>query len=285
VTRRQIPRLLLAVMTAGTGVAAWWAVNDAPLSPPRSTFLTRALGATVGAGTAQFRFTTKVTGPGTDSTSVGFGSVNFRDPAVNVYISSNQTELETTLGGTFKQVPQTLTTQEIATRQGLFEHVSFANSPISPPWLRLTRSAPARGLRALQETQSDSAISPLFSQSSGVRFVRVEPRDNNGPGSAFTRIPTVRTCALKGPHGFHSSTKDQLTVWLNGRGRIVQIRTTTQSAQHEPSGPDGTFTTVSTLDFTHFGVPVTISAPSVKRRPAGTGVAILNFRGHPTCSN
>ncbi|HEX3793533.1 MAG TPA: hypothetical protein VHV57_03425 [Acidimicrobiales bacterium] len=286
--RRQIPRLLLAVLTAGTGVAAWLAVRDAPSSAPQSGFLSQALAATVHAGTAQFTLSDQYGG---GTRTVGFGSVNFRTDAVDVLISTDQTEQVTTPLSPPHAQRVTITMQEIHADGHTFNRPTLPNQPTQPSWIQLSALPDVPGpLGQRRTTEAAEAISPLVTLADGTAFATGRSATVAGVATVVhRRVPVVQTChtvGTGGTTGYRSTSTNSLTVWLDHQGRIRQVRSTMSGVERGAHQPTQHFHNVSVLTFTSFGKPAPISAPPVGKSPTRGGRAVMfGANVHTTCSS
>jgi hypothetical protein len=112
--------------------------------------------------------------------------------------------------------------------------------------------------------------------------VRVEDLGSNvvdGIPVTGYRVITEPTCASSRSHHLSVATGPS-EVWVDGIGRLVQVRATFSASVEEPTGtppagehPVATATTTGVIRFSGYGEPVTITAPPVSPHPLGQSVS------------
>jgi hypothetical protein len=271
-------------MTVGAGLAAWLAVREAPTTTP-STFVSRAIAATVRTGTAQFTLSEQ-SGGGYET--IGFGSVNFRTQAVDLLVETHESESVTTPLSQPKSAIVTITMQEVHAGGHTYNRVSLPNLPgrLASTELRALPDVPGP-LGELRTTEASEVISPLITQPSDTQFATGPTSEVGGVVEVeHARLPRVQTCRLAGAAGYRSTSTNSLTVWLDHQGRIRQVRSVMSGTEHAGNAPLHHFRTVSTLTFTSFGKPTDITAPRVTQNPPGSVQSVAVGRNiTSTCSS
>jgi hypothetical protein len=198
------------------------------------------------------------------SSASGSGAVDF---ASN---SARATEIEAGNGSSDGQV-----------RLGRTVYISFA-APGQPQAIWINIGRPPDSGQDLLGLDFINAAGALTGFSGPFHAVRVEDLGSaviDGIPSTGYRVISGPTCASSRSDP-PSDTAGPTDLWVDGDGRLVQVRSTSSasmgppptgapSANEFPRSDWGTATTTYVLRFTGYGAPVTITAPPASRSPLG----------------
>jgi hypothetical protein len=242
-----------------------------------SVWVNDLLSTTAAAGTAHLRFSSVTTSPDPSQHSafVGQGVIDFTNGNNRITQLNHQVGSESTNGGPVRQVEDTFTEESIAIGQTLYRNddVVLAGHSLPAAWIKsnLPRDIhKAFGLDA--GSGAEDAVAGLAGIESVASLQTLGPGTVDGVSSTrylITNQP-VELCA----HGQTVSLPliAPTTVWVDGRGRLLQTRVATHAAAGQlPAGlrkllggtspPTVPSATVTTLTFSDFGAPVHIAAP------------------------
>lgn len=279
----------------GLGVAAGAAVGQVQSSSATPTqWVENLVAATSAAGSARFRFTNVTTSPDQPQGQVesGTGVVDYTKGNFEVTQALEQQRLQSTNGGAPGRVEQVVRQETIAIGQNVYTRFDIA-APFSG-WSKVRfprRVHLTFGLDAASGAEDSVAQLAGFTPTHAVRAL--------GPG-LVNGVATSRYAVVNEPLyvcGAHGRTlavelPPSITVWVDGQGRLVKIRTTSHtkaSTAHGPPDAGGpqTFTVpastqVSTLTFSDFGSPVHIAAPAVSPSSSSSSIGLLKAKQSTT---
>jgi hypothetical protein len=267
--RRLIPKFLLVILTAGVGLGAWIGVRDEPgagvnaaatVAAVPSSFVQRAVRATVHSGSATFEVaaTAKGSGPALDSTDFGVGAVNFVRHSSEVSVYTNQTDQEF-VGSTRQNAYHSLL-HERETPKG-----SFLQLPLSValPWTEVPVAPLPGPLGAMSEAYVGAAFLNLLHVPSD-RAPRVVGHQEVDGVTTSLYAWSRHAAECYGSKGRYSQVSTAVVrMWLDRQGRIRKVETAVQQVSSSPNAPAQRLSTTDTLIFTSFGVPVSIATPRV----------------------
>jgi hypothetical protein len=264
--RRGLPFALVGLVAIATGIGAWLGLSAAPTGGPAQAWVAQVLATTQAAGTVRFTYTSLTTSsnPNLQSSASGSGAVDF---ASN---SARATEIEAGNGSSDGQV-----------RLGRTVYISFA-APGQPQAIWINIGRPPDSGQDLLGLDFINAAGALTGFSGPFHAVRVEDLGSaviDGIPSTGYRVISGPTCASSRSDP-PSDTAGPTDLWVDGDGRLVQVRSTSSasmgppptgapSANEFPRSDWGTATTTYVLRFTGYGAPVTITAPPASRSPLG----------------
>ncbi len=291
--RRLAPWALLGLLTAGTAAGIALGVANQPGQTP-AQWVANALEATARAATARFTYShvTSSTNPDLRGTLSGHGVVNFTRGDVRV------TEMDrdvTYQGGPLSGLHATPSTEVLdAVGIGGALYQSY-DAPANLHWMKLNFPREPRSSLGLADALNASvALSGLDGNDPVVAVHDSGPATVAGVATTKYVVSTAppALCARQRAVGLTSQQMPSI-VWIDKAGRIVRVRAeirddlvvppdpTSQVFTHVPTGK---VTVVATLQFSRFGAPVTIAAPSLGRtyeRSESVGIAVA--RGcHPS---
>ena len=282
--RKLLPWALLVVLGVGVAVAAVVGQVQSPAASSTS-WLAGVLETTAAAGSAHLRISavTLSADPFERSSSVATGVIDFRTGNFRFVQVNHQTSFTSTNGAAPQPVPYNWSETVVALGQSLYEKdavtLSGRASPLPTSWNKYINPRNVHQAFGLDAgTIAENAVSGL---SGIVPIASVRPL---GPatveGMSTTRYvvtygaPEVcgsRSFALSQSGGGFAAKQFEpvirpTTVWVDGQGRLVQIRASTVSSAQALRAVSGSFdaaqTSVTTLTFSDFGAPVHVAAPN-----------------------
>jgi hypothetical protein len=158
-------------------------------------------------------------------------------------------------------------------RNTFYTEIGTVGQPFGPGWIKATlpNASSSGHLGMLDEVEPFGFLdSELVERGTKVELLRSEVRS----GEETTRYRVVvPTCTSAGsPQAVLGS----IDIWLDGEGRLVQVRDVLQS--QDPQRPEnGRSTTIISARLFDFGAPVTISAPRVVLPAGQGGVALFSL--------
>jgi hypothetical protein len=289
--RRLTPWFLLFFLFVGATAGAALSITQGSSGPSPSRWVADVLATTESAGSAHFSYTHVTSSPNPElrGSLSGHGEVNFATDDVRVTevdrdisftatgneplhpVSSTSTMDAIVIGGTVYQanpVPGLAFT-------GKYRVLPFPSLPRSQRGLSLALNA-STALDTLRGPNPVASVTELGSADiAGIATTQYEV--NYAP---------LHVCA---PHqASQVLTQRPTRVWLDGAGRLVRVRSTLYFSGRLPHGvkvpaaldgfPHGPATTVATLTFSEYGVPVYVAAPAksalLPEAETSTGFAI-----------
>jgi hypothetical protein len=273
--RRLVPLLLLALLTLGTALGAALGTVNGPAQTQTSPtkWVANVLAATAHARSARLTFRQVTTSSNHDLREHldGSGQVDFASGNVRTTEIQHSVQFSSNRPGTPEQASAvTNRIEEIGI--GKVEYQALSIGVEGRQWIKM--GIPRDPKADLGLTYSD-ASAPLDALTGFQRIVAVT---NDGSatveGTPTTRylVTTAPLCAA--PKSAHpGATFDQLptTLWIDGKGRLVQARTVEKTDVRKnpfPNDPSdfsqhflGRSSQTATVRFSAFGAPVHIEAP------------------------
>ena len=262
--RRGLPFALVGLVAVATGIGAWLGLSTAPAGGPAQAWVAQVLATTQAVGTVRFTYTSVTTSsnPDLQSSASGSGAVDFADN------SARATEIRAEKGSSGSQV-----------RLGRTVYMGIA-APGQPHDMWINIGRPPDGGQDLLGLEFTNAAGALAGFSGPFHAVRVEDLGSavvDGVPSTGYRVISGPICASS-RSGPPSDTTGPTDLWVDGGGRLVQVRSTssvsvgaapagTPSAAEPPRSEWGTATTTDIIRFSGYGEPVTITAPPLPRLP------------------
>ena len=304
--RRVIPWILLGLL--GLGAVAAAAIGQvrspsaatAPAGSSAAQWVATLLATTTDAGTAHFTYSHVTTSPDPQlrGSITGSGEVDFTAGSVQVTEVEQQTEI-VPAGGLLQPragQPQNVVepargvarkvrnvTKMVGVGTAMYQNV-FGNR-----WVRMGITRDPHAQLGLQLAANASvALAGLDGVQPVASVRKLGPATLDGVATTRYLVTDHAPQPCAGSDQATSAALERLerqnptTVWVDGRGRLVQARYSISTAGSLPKGPTALFaplgpaTTTATLTFTQFSAPVTITAPSTAITPGGsaTGFAI-----------
>jgi hypothetical protein len=280
--RRAIPWVLLSLLGLVTVATAALGAAGSPTTPGAtpSQWVAGVLATTARAGSAHLIYAHVTASPNPDlrGTTSGQGVVDFSRGSVRVTQVDHEVEFEAGPTGPARAVPSVTDEEGIILGSVMYArispaalgtHVTEADFPF------MKESVP-------RQPRAELGLSFAFDAPAGLGdLAGIEPvvdvRDLGSAtldGRATTEYlvetaplqpcPPVRKTAIVTTEGANR-------VWVDGHGRLVQVRTSSHFSGHLPAAvrklpsfarfPVGPITTTDTLTFSAFGAPVHIAAP------------------------
>lgn len=290
--RKLLPWALLGVLCVGVAVAAVVGQVQSPAASS-TNWLANLLATTAAAGSAHLRISSVAlsTDPLERSSSVATGVIDFTTGNFRFNQVNHETSFASTNGGSPQPVPYNWGETEIAIGQSLYvkDFVTLSNvssSLLPTTWNKFINPRNVHQAFGLDSgTAAENAVSGL----SGI--LPVTSTRSLGPATV-KGINTTRYVVTFGAPALCASGSASLipargtgsrgsiaraakafepdvgttTLWVDGQGRLVQVRASTFASAQELRSVGTSYTAsqtnVTTLTFSDFGVPVRIVAPA-----------------------
>ena len=272
--RRLIPWMLVGLVAVAGLVGALVGVAGHPSGAPAQPLLSEIIAATRAVGTARFSYSSVTSSPNPllRSISVGRGAVDFRTDSMTTVERDRETQISQGDNGPSRRSTQTLVNDQIFIGRTFYTQFGMVSSHFPDRWVKGTFPKASFGVMGVFDEVDPVGDLDGDLTTPGTK-VELLGAGTLG-GAAVTRYRVVlpacaATSHTTGPH----DTVGPIALWLDGEGRLVQIR----NAMHltNPAEPfRGVSTITSTIRLSDFGAPVAVAAPKVI--PEGEGaVAIL----------
>ena len=294
--RRAVPWVLVILIGIGSGLGAALGVAGSPGTADSSVlagaeaqqWLTGVLTTTKAAGTAHLDSTSVTTSPnsGLRDSGAGSGVVDFATGSHRVNETDRIVQSSPQNGGPAQASSETMTFEEIVI--GRTDYLRFGVSGLLPDFWTMQSTQRAAGelglgssaffggvLSALSGPFTALTVTRLGTATVGAVSTWRYLVQTQGAPSASSPCPARKGKPLLG----------RATVWVDGEGRLVQVRlqssiggkipasavTQNLSIADEPTGP---ITSTSTLRFSGFGAPVHIARPALEPKRTALSVPI-----------
>jgi hypothetical protein len=278
--RRVVPWALLLLIGIGAGLGAALGATGSPSVTGSSAltgsgaqhWLTDVLAATRAAGTAHLDYSQIVASPHASlrSSMTGGGVIDFTTESFRVSTTAHETVSTSDAGGPAEPLAQTVTVEAIAVGPSVYENADLPGVPGT--WFKLPRDGGELGLGSADGIGGplSTLIGPFTAVSItelGATHVGIDPTTRY-----LVQTQLEPTC----PASKHAKPRPLLgraTIWVDGHGRLVQVRQSGYFSGTFPASvvkrhpqvaarPFGPFTLTSTLRLSGFGAPVHIAAPT-----------------------
>jgi hypothetical protein len=296
--RRLVPWVLVSLVALGAAAGAALGIvhQTAPQTP--SQWVAAVLATTERAGTARFSYTHVTSSPNADlrGSLSGSGEVNFATGDARVTEVDHDISFNSVGNQPPHPVHSTDTVKAIVIGGTVYQANPIPGFRFSAqyhvlPFPKLPRAQRGLSLALNAPVALDSLRGP-----NAVASVR-----NLGPatvdGAATTQYEVtfapLRVCAPHQPPAV--VTERPSDVWVDGAGRLLQVRSTSYLSGRLPRGeklpaafgafPLGPATTVATFTFSSFGTPVHVVAPPASAlfpRGSSSGFVIARAQGCPS---
>lgn len=273
--RRLVPWALVGLIGLGAilGAALGAARSPGPPGPSPQQWIAGVVATTRAAGTAQLGSSIIVTSPDSAlrSWANGAGVVDFATRSYRVRTTSHQTEWSSDSNGPLRPRTQTTTDGEIAIGKAVYQNLSLPGFQDSWTKEPVPRNFGELGLASAGVF--GAVLSPFSRPFTVVGVTALGPAQiNDAPATRYVVTSQLAPdCPTAGPPQLR---RDRTTVWVDGRGRLVQVRLLSffngklpasllekdPAAAAQPLGP---MTITITLRLSAFGAPVHIAAPTV----------------------
>lgn len=281
--RRAVPWVLVGLLLAGAGAGAELGTVMGAGPTSAAALLPRILAATRASGSARFSFRSQTdsANPQLRSTSSGAGVVDFASGALSSQVTERATGSSSTNGGPVVVQTELETIREVDV--GSARYLSFepegAPSASLSSWVRLEvpRSFEVSPLLDVLERGTEFG---LFPRAAEMAERAVGTATLEGSTTTWYVFDPVAACQLQGPAESVHQRLGPFEIWVDGRDRLVQARTTVTSVL-----PTGTARTTATVALHDFGAPAHIAPPRRIGRgvEAGVTVGIAGVRSSSSC--
>jgi hypothetical protein len=294
--RRLMPWVLVSLVALGAGAGAALGIAHGTAESP-SPWVAALLARTERAGTARFSYTHVTSSPNADlrGSLSGHGAVNFVTDDAQVTEVDHQISFSSTDNQPLHPVHSSNTLKAIVIGGTVYQANPIPGIGITAqyhvlPFPKLPRAQRGLALALNADVALDSLRGPY-----ALASVR-----NLGPanidGAATTRYEVtfapLRVCVPHQPPAV--LTQRPSDVWVDGAGRLLQVRSTSYVNGRPPRGeklpaafadfPHAPATTVATFTFSAFGSPVHVVAPPASAlAPRGGSSVAYAISLAPSC--
>ena len=290
------PWLLLSIVLVGAAAGAVLGIAQKSSTATPSQWVADVLAATERAGSAHFSYTHVTSSPDAelrDSLS-GHGAVDFTTGDVRVSEVDHDISFTSTDNQPLHPVPSTSTEKAIVVSGTTYQANPIPGFAFSDKYHVLAFPALPRAQRGLALALNASiALSTLRGPYAVASVTDLGPAQIGGVATSQYEIEyaPLHVCT---PHQAPQVLAQRPSrVWLDAAGRLVRVRSTLYFNDRVPHNvkppaavdglPQGPVTTVATLTFSQFGVPVHVAAPPASavlpKGAASGGIVIARSDG------
>ena len=293
--RKLLPWVLLGVLGVGIAVAAAVGQVQSP-GVTSADWLSNLMATTAAAGSAHLRIATvsRSANPAQRSSSVATGVIDFTTGNFRFVQAIHDITYTSTNGGSPHPVPYDWSETAVAIGQSLYEKdavtVAGTSTVVPSTWNKFINPRNVRQAFGLDSgTVAENAVSGLSGIAPVTSMRSLGPATVNGvsttryvvtygspvlcaPGAPILSLRQSGSVgsAVRSAHSYEPAIKP-VTVWVDGQGRLVQVRESSFSSAQILKALSSSFTasqtSVTTLTFSDFGVPVHIVAPDFTGPP------------------
>ena len=272
--RRLVPWALVSLIAVGAAAGAALGVAHDASSETPSQWVAAVLATTQKAGTARFSYTQITRSPNADlrGSLSGHGTANLLTGDAQVTEVDHDISFSSTNGQPLHPEHSTNTVQAIVIGGTLYQANPIVGIGFTSDYHVLAFPKLPRAQRGLSLALNASVALDTLRGPSAVASVRAVGRDTVDGAAATQYVVTYAPLYLcsthRPPEVVHQRPSD---VWVDNTGRLVQVRSTSFFSDRLPRGvklpavfaglPRGPTTTISTLTFSAFGIPVHLVAP------------------------
>jgi hypothetical protein len=272
--RRLVPWVLLSLVAFGAAAGAALGIvhRTAPETP--SQWVAAVLATTERAGTARFSYAHVTSSPNADlrGSLSGHGEVNFVTGDARVTEVDHEISFSSTGNEPLHPVHSSNTAKAIVIGGTVYQANPIPGLPFTAdyhvlPFPKLPRAQRGLSLALNANVALDSLRGPNAVAS--VRNLGPATIDGTATRQYEVTFAPFRACAPHQPPALVTERPSE--VWVDGTGRLLQVRSTTYLSGRLPRGeklpagfgafPLAPTTTVATLTFSAFGMPVHVVAP------------------------
>jgi hypothetical protein len=295
--RRLAPWFLLSFLLAGAAAGGALGIAHGSSTPSPSQWVAEALAATERAGSAHFSYAHVTSSPNPElrGTLRGHGEVDFRTDDVRVSEVDRDISFTATGNQPLHPVSSTSTTDAIVIGGTVYQAIQIPGPAFTEKYQVLPFPTPPRSQRGLSLALNASvALDTLRGPNAVASVTNLGPAEVDGVAATQYEIEYAPLHVCVPHHAPQVLSQRPSRVWLNGAGRLVRVRSTLYFNDRLPHGvklpvafdglPHGPTTTVATLTFSEYGVPVRVVAPpkSAILPEAGTSTGFATI-GSDTC--
>jgi hypothetical protein len=294
--RRLVPWVLVSLVALGAAAGAALGIGHETAPQTPSEWVAAVLATTERAGTARFSYTHVTSSPNADlrGSLSGKGEVNFATGDAQVTEVDHDISFNSIGNQPLHPVHSTNTVKAIVIGGTVYQANPIPGFRFSAQYHVLPFPKLPRAQRGLSLALNAAVALDSLQGPNAVASVR-----NLGPATVDREATTqyevtyapLRVCA---PHQAPAVVTERPSdVWVDGAGRLLQVRSTSYLSGRLPPGeklpaafaafPIGPTTTVATLTFSAFGAPVRVVAPPASalfpRGGSSSGFAIARAQG------
>ncbi len=280
-----MPWVLLGLVVVGAGLGAALGAGSAPDVPGVSgvtptKWVANLLATTAASGSAHFSYTqvSASRSPEFSNRIAGSGELDFRSGNVTATEIDNQTQLTSGPSGLSHPMRSSVSMRFIGIRGTVYQ--SFAPAGFATLWAKMSWHRDARqDLGLALAGNAASALEELGGAQRVVGLREVGATNVGGVSTTRYEISTAPVCA-PAHRATLVETQGPSSVWVDGRGRMVQITGSLRIGGHQPAAQQDLpahaypVAVTATLRLSAFGEPVRIHAPTILKTPYSSSVAI-----------
>ena len=286
-----MPWLLVSLIAVGAGVGAALGIVHKGSTPNPSQWVAALLATTEQAGTARLSYTQITSSPNADlrASLSGSGVVDFATGNAEVAEVDHDVSFSSTNNQPLHPVHSTTSVKAIVIGATVYQADPIPGLGATSVYHALPFPKLPRSQRGLSLALNASDALDSLRDSNAVASVRdLGPATVDGASATHYEVTyaPLHVCA---PHQPPAVVNQRPTfVWVDDAGRLVQVRGTSYFSDRLPRKvkvpaaftgiPRGPTTTVATLTFSAFGIPVHVMAPpaaAIAPQGQSTGFAIL----------
>ncbi len=272
--RRLAPWLLLSILLVGTVAGAALAVAQGSSAPSPTQWIAAVIAATEGAGSAHFSYAHVTSSPNPElrGSLSGHGEVDFTTDDVRVSEVDRDISFSSSGNQPLRPVSSTSATDAIVIGGTVYQANPIPGLAFTGKYRVLPFPTLPRAQRGLSLALNASvALDSLRGPNAVASVTDLGPANVEGVATTQYEVTyaPLHVCA---PHQAPQAlTQRPSRVWLDGAGRLVRVQSTLHFSGRLPRGlkipttldgfPHGPTTTVATLTFSEYGMPVRVAAP------------------------
>jgi hypothetical protein len=267
-----LPWTLVGLVAVAGLVGALVGVSNQPSPPATQPTVSQIVAATRAVGTARFTFSSvaRSKNPLLRSLSAGSGAVDFRSRSVISVERDESSTLAQDGTAPSHQVTQTVLNDQIWVGQTFYSNFGVVGQHYGIGWIKAKLPNESSGPLGLLDE-----VTPIgfLDSELGIRGTKIELLRSEVLGGETTTKYRVAVPTCSRPSS-PQSVLGSISIWLDGEGRLVQVRDVLHST--DPIHPvNGRSTTISIARFFDFGAPVAISPPKAVLPQGQAGVALI----------
>ncbi len=282
--RRLVPWALVVLVGVAGVIGAFLGLASQPSMPSVQPSLAVIVATTRSEGTARFTYSsiTSSSNPFLRSRSAGRGAVDFRTNSMTTVERDRETQISHDGNGPSRRITQTLVNDQIFIGRRFYTQLDIVSSHLPNRWIKGNFPRGSFGLLGVLDEVGPVGVLDGGLSAHGTRIELVGHETLGGAAVTKYRV-VVPACTTStratGPREVMGPTD----VWLDGEGRLVQVRDVMHITDSAEALTDGGSTINNTIRLSDFGAPVTIATPKVLPEGEGEGAVafLVSINGCP----